>query len=138
MNHRKTMKSIRLTTFFFLALLMQTAFADDMAQTTRVKEGDMAPDFSCPTLSGTEFSLGKEKGKVVLVNFFATWCGPCLAEMPRLEKEIFQKYGDRSDFKLIVIGREHDTRELEKFRKEKGFSLPMAGDPKREIYGKYA
>lgn len=132
------MKMIRLIAALALTVLQQTVFADDQTQTTRVKVGEEAPDFTCRTLSGEEFSLRKNRGKVILVNFFATWCGPCLAEMPRLEKEIFQKYKDRKDFKLIVIGREHERSELEKFQKEKRLSLPMTPDPKREIYAKYA
>ncbi len=111
---------------------------DDLAATTKVKVGDVAPDFTCQTLSRKDFSLGKEKGKVILINFFATWCGPCLAEMPRLEKEIFDKYKDRKDFLLIAIGREHEAPELKKFQKAKGFSIPIAPDPKREIYARYA
>ena len=75
---------------------------------------------------------------IAVVTFFATWCGPCLMELPHLEKEVFQKYKDRKDFALIVIGREHKAAELEKFTKEKGLSVPMAPDPKREIYDQYA
>jgi peroxiredoxin len=127
---------------FVLALpvtrAQQSAIADDEAKSTLVKPGDKAPDFTCQPITGEEFSLGKQQGTVVLVNFFATWCGPCLAELPHLEKEVLKKYGDRKDFKLIVIGREHSAAELEKFAKEQKLSLPLAPDPKREIYGKYA
>ncbi len=112
--------------------------ADDEVKSTLVKVGDKAPDFTCKPIGGEEFSLAKQQGTVVMVNFFATWCGPCLAELPHLEKEIMKKYADRKDFKLIVIGREHGSEEIEKFAKERNLSLPMAPDPKREIYGKYA
>ncbi len=121
-----------------IAWAQQSAVADDEAKSTLIKVGEKAPDFTCKPITGEEFCLGKQQGTVVLVNFFATWCGPCLAELPHLEKEIAKKYGDRKDFKLIVIGREHTAEELEKFAKEKKLSVPMAPDPKREIYGKYA
>lgn len=119
-------------------VVQQPGVEDDLAKSTLVKVGEQAPDFTCKPIGGEEFSLGKQKGTVVLVNFFATWCGPCLEELPHLEKEIMKKYADRKDFKLIVIGREHSAEEVEKFAKEKKFTLPMALDPKREIYGKYA
>jgi peroxiredoxin len=121
-----------------LARAQQAAVANDEAKSTLVKVGDKAPDFTCKPIGGEEFSLGKQQGTVVMVNFFATWCGPCLAELPHVEKEIMMKYADHKDFKLIVIGREHSAEEIEKFAKEKNISLPMAPDPKREIYGKYA
>ena len=132
------MKALQFIASFALAVWLHSAIAEDYSQTTRVKVGDAAPDFTCQTTSGSVFSLSKAKGKVVLVNFFATWCGPCMAEMPHLDKEVFQKLGNRADFDLIALGREHSAAELEKFVKEKKFSLPIASDPKREIYGKYA
>ncbi len=136
------MNAIRSSVIGALALAVgfsgQPAAGDDEAKSTRVKVSEKAPEFTCKTISGEMFALGEQNGKVVLVNFFATWCPPCLAELPHLEKEVLRKYADRKDFRLIVIGREHNTEELEKFAKEKKLSLPFAPDPKREIYGKYA
>jgi peroxiredoxin len=134
------MKMIRLLAVTVMVILGHAVFAaaGDEAQTTKVKAGDKAPDFTCLTLDGKEFTLNKQKGKVVVVNFFATWCGPCMVEMPHLEKEVYLRHKDRKDFALVVIGREHKASELEKFKKDKSFAVPIAPDPKREIYEKYA
>ena len=105
---------------------------------THAREGSKAPDFSYTTIDGTSQSLSNLKGKVVWITFFATWCGPCRKELPHLEKEVYQKYKDHQDFKLLVVGREHTKDEIEKFINDTGHNLPFIPDPKREIYGKYA
>jgi peroxiredoxin len=109
----------------------------DPAKATRVQIGQEAPAFEVATLDGQTFSLKEQRGKVVLVNFFATWCGPCLQEMPHLEKEIWQKYKDKK-FAMISLGREHSNDELKPFRQKNKFTFPMAGDTKREIFSRYA
>jgi peroxiredoxin len=132
------MKRIRWFAVFAIALLQPMAYGQDETQSSLVKVGDIAPDFTCQTLSGKAFSLSGETGKVVLVNFFATWCGACVQEMPHLEKELFQKYAKENAFTLIALGREHEAQELKKFAKENSLTFPIAPDSKREIYGKYA
>ena len=89
----------------------QAADAPDPAKATRVQVGQAAAQFEVTTVDGQKFSLKEQRGKMVLINFFATWCGPCLQEMPHLEKEIYQKYKDRPGFKLltIAVGREPEV-----------------------------
>jgi len=99
--------------------------------------GQEAPAFECTTLDGKTVDLKNLRGKVVLVNFFATWCGPCMAEMPHLEKEVWQKFKDKN-FALVAIGREHEHKELSDFPRKHQVTFPIAGDPKRKIYSRFA
>lgn len=134
---------LRFILLFFLLFTSINAnpnFSDSTSATdttTYIFEGDIAPHFIATTLEGNEISIEQLKGKVILINYFATWCGPCLKEMPYIESEIYKKIEDE-DFVLICIGREHTAEELVKFKEEKGLDLPIAPDPKREIYSKYA
>lgn len=131
------MKQKFLITAALSLLLTLSAFAANEQESTLTKVGQPAPDFTVKTIDQKEFNLKAHKGKVVLVNFFATWCGPCLAELPHVEKEIWQKFKDKG-LVVIVIGREHQNSELLDFQKKNKFTFSIAGDPKREAYSKYA
>jgi len=105
--------------------------------TSYTKVGDTVPSFSVTTLDGREVNVGALKGKVVLLNFWATWCAPCQSEMPRLEKEIWEKHKG-SNFELIAIAREQTDKEITPYREKNKYSFPMGPDPKRTIYSKFA
>jgi peroxiredoxin len=105
---------------------------------TLLNVGDAAPAFACKTIDGKEFDLAKLRGKVVLLNFFATWCGPCNQELPVLQAKVWEKYKNNQGFVLLVIGREHSEKEVRSFAGSKKLIMPFAADPKREIYKLYA
>ena len=82
---------------------------DDIEATTLVKAGTQAPDFRVEMFDGTTFTLGSLRGKVVLLNFWATWCGPCKALAPVLnELAADYQYKDRIDFYKVDIDREQE------------------------------
>jgi thiol-disulfide isomerase/thioredoxin len=107
------------------------------AQGDRTYIGQQVPAFSIMTKTGviTKDSL---KGKVSLINFFATWCVPCMQELPVLQKEIWEKYKDNKDFRLFVIGRDHTDSEMDSFKKMKGFTLPFYADKNQGVYAQFA
>ncbi len=103
----------------------------------RVKVGDQVPVYSIESEKG-KVTAESLKGKVVLINFFATWCPPCVKELPHLEKEVWLPLKDNKDFQLLVVGREHTQEEINKFAEQKGLSLPFYADVKREMFGLFA
>ncbi|MDN3693441.1 TlpA disulfide reductase family protein [Chryseobacterium tructae] len=107
------------------------------ALSQEIVENQALPDFSILTEKGL-LKSSDLKGKVVLINFFATWCGPCLQELPHLQSEVWDKYKNNSQFSLLVIGREHSQREIEAFKIKKGYNLPMYADEKRSVYSLFA
>jgi peroxiredoxin len=106
-------------------------------ESTLTKVGQQSPEISWVTLDGQKFEAKTLHGKVVLINFFATWCGPCMQEMPHLQKDIFQKFKGKN-LVMVSIGREHNDAELKEFRKKREFTIPIAADPDRKIYSRFA
>jgi peroxiredoxin len=119
----------------FAAITIAAAQSDT---TTLTRIGDKAPVFTCKTITGKTVDISKLRGKIVMINFFATWCGPCNLELPVLQKNIWDKYKNNPGFELIILGREHNEKEVSDFVKSKNLTMPFAPDPNREIYKLYA
>jgi peroxiredoxin len=103
-----------------------------------VKVGDVAPDFTLSLTDGTEFTLSKNRGKVVMLQFTASWCGVCRKEMPFIERDIWLPNKDNKDFVLLGIDREEPLEDVKKFAESTGITYPMALDSKADVFASYA
>ena len=103
-----------------------------------VRLGDMAPDFEMELTDGQKVKLSSFRGKVVMLQFTASWCGVCRKEMPFIEKDIWQKHKENSNFALIGIDRDEPLETVIDFGKKTGITYPMALDPGANIFAKYA
>lgn len=110
---------------------------DDVEATTLVGEGDEAPDFTVEMIDGSRVTLSALRGKVVLVNFWATWCPPCREELTHVQAELIDRFAGR-DFVFLPISRGEERDAVEAFRKQTGHTFPMALDPERDAYDRYA
>jgi peroxiredoxin len=104
----------------------------DLIKPSRPK---VAEDFALPTPDGLNFRLSEQRGKVVLVNFWATWCPPCLEEMPAMER-LWRRHKD-AGFVLVAISLDADPKKVPPFVSARKFSFPVALDPKMAVAEKY-
>ena len=125
------------TIFLILLAFAINLFADDYGETTLTAEGEKVPTFSFTTIDGKKFSNRSLEGSFVLLIFFATWCGPCMAELPQVEKKIWQEF-KKKGLVVLAVGREHTTKELAEFNGTKNFTFYIAADPGRKNYNRFA
>ena len=105
---------------------------------SRVGHGrsELAPDFAVPDLSGKAVHLSALRGKVVLVSLWTTWCPPCRAEMPSMQK-LYQRFRGR-DFELLAVSQDDNGKEaVEPFVKELGLTFPVLVDPDHQVGDRY-
>jgi peroxiredoxin len=128
----------KIIVFLVLALSI-SAFAetkDDRAYL--VKVGDKAPDFSMKLTNGKTVKLSELKGKVVMLQFTASWCSVCRKEMPFIERDIWQKHKANPNFTLMAIDRDEPLETVLKFGKSIPITYPIGLDPKADIFVLYA
>lgn len=90
-----------------------------------------APDFSLPSLDGGTVALSELRGQVVLINFWASWCGPCRQEMPLLE-QIYQRY-ENFGFTLLAVNVEPDPNSAQAWLEDTPVSFPVLLDKQNQV-----
>lgn len=133
---------------FLLSFFAMTALnAQDNVQTEGVtvyehdyivKVGDVAPDFTLELTDGSTFTLSEQRGKVVMLQFTAGWCGICRKEMPYIERDIWQRHKGNDGFVLLGIDREETKEAILPFIEKVGTTYPIAMDSNGDVFASYA
>lgn len=103
-----------------------------------VKVGDEAPDFEMQMPDGNTVKLSSLRGRVVMLQFTASWCGVCRKEMPHIESKIWQRHKDNPEFALFGIDREEPIEKIEELINATKITYPIGLDPDGDIFGLYA
>ncbi len=102
-----------------------------------VRVGDRAPDFTISEAGGSTYRLSDLRGKVVMLQFTASWCSVCRTEMPFIEKDIW-KAKKADGLAVIGIDRDEPVEKVLEFKKDIAVTYPLALDPKAAIFGLFA
>jgi peroxiredoxin len=110
-----------------VSLVAQADGVTPVAQRGVVKAGDAAPNFQLRDMNGRMVALSDLRGKVVLLNFWATWCGPCRVEMPAMER-LYRAY-DRKDFEILAVSTDAQGVAVTRpFQQENQLTFPILHD----------
>ena len=103
-----------------------------------IRVGQTVPDIKWTQTDGKTVSIKDLRGKVVMLQFTASWCGVCRREMPFIERDIWQKHKDNKDFYLVGIDRDEPKATVEAFAKQTGVTYPLALDPGADLFAQFA
>lgn len=130
------MKKIIFAILLLVSALSFAQTADDRAYL--VKVGDKAPDFTMTLTNGKKVRLSDLKGKVVMLQFTASWCSVCRKEMPFIQKDIWLKHKSNPNFVLMAVDRDEPRETVLGFVRSIGVTYPIGLDPKADIFALYA
>ena len=134
-----TLKQI-FATGLFCSLVFATSFCKQKKEEDKgyiVQVGQQAPDFELTTTEGKTFRLSDQLGKVVMLQFTASWCGVCRKEMPHIENEIWLPLKEK-DFVLVGIDRDEPVNVVRGFAEKMKITYPLAPDSAARVFGLYA
>ena len=136
----RIMKIVLITGFMILSLSYNSLYGNDNPFTKmgviRPKERISAPDFTLKGLDGVEKGLVDFKGKVILLNFWATWCPPCRKEMPDMEK-LYRDFKDREFVIIAVAANVLSTGRVKSFVKKLDLTFPVLLDQDGKVRNEY-
>lgn len=116
-------KKIVLGVILFTAVAACGLYSSNFTHTASA--ANAAPSFTVTNMRDKSVSLASLKGKPVFVNFWATWCPPCVKEMPDIQK-MYEKYGDKIQF--VTINIDANKKEIKAFMDKHGFTMPVMMD----------
>ena len=116
----------------------EAAVAEDPTGETEEARGSEAPDFTVYDLEGNAHKLSDFRGKPVLLNFWASWCGPCQMEMPDFQK-FYESHGDQVNFVIVNLtdGQQETVESASAFIAEKGYTFPVYYDTENSAASSY-
>jgi peroxiredoxin len=132
--HRSRTVNIGIVTFAVMLAGLGISLAWGMGARPPVV-GMPAHEFSLPNLSGQAQSLSQYRGKIVLLNFWATWCKPCTTEMPAMQAA-YERFRDR-DFAVLAINELEDTSKVREHIREHGHTFPVLLDQDNRVANLY-
>ena len=103
-----------------------------------VEIGQQLPEFEMILADGAKVGTSDLHGKVVMLQFTASWCSVCRKEMPHIEKEIWQKHKDNGNFALFGIDMDEPIDKVKAFAEDMKITYPLALDPGAEIFYRFA
>src|SRR5579863_589787 len=102
-----------------------------------VAAGKLAADFKLPDLGGTPISLSSLRGKVVFLNVWATWCGPCREEMPSIET-LYEEFSKDRDFVVLAVSQDSEGRSaVDSYVRKNGYKFTVLLDPQNQVGDAY-
>ena len=113
--------------FIFFLLSINSFSQNNMNRGYKIKVGDLAPEINLKLLDGQLVTNESLKGKVVVIQFTASWCSVCIKEMPHLEKEVWQRFKD-DDFILLGVDLKEELEVVEEFINKTNVTYPFAID----------